>query len=116
VWTRALVVVRLCGPNNEGKGDRFLATSNEVVVSHSTGLHARPAAIFAKTAVGFASTIQLENLTKGSEPINAKSVLLILSAGIQMNDRLRISADGSDEDVAVRTLSSLIASNFEGME
>jgi phosphocarrier protein HPr len=85
-----------------------LATSNEVVVSHSTGLHARPAATFAKTANTFTSTIQLENLTKGTEPINAKSVLNILSAGIEMNDRIRISAQGTDEDTAVLTLSRLL--------
>ena len=93
-----------------------MATSNEVVVSHSVGLHARPAAVFAKTAVTFSSTIQLENLTKGTEPINAKSVLSILSAGIQMNDRLRISAEGADEDAAVHTLSHLITSDFAAME
>jgi phosphotransferase system HPr (HPr) family protein len=93
-----------------------LATSNEVVVLHSVGLHARPAAVFAKTATTFSSAIQLENLTKGTEPINAKSVLSILSAGIQMNDRLRISAEGIDEDAAVHTLSHLITSDFAGME
>ncbi|HEY5001713.1 MAG TPA: HPr family phosphocarrier protein, partial [Ktedonobacteraceae bacterium] len=70
----------------------------------------------AKTAVTFSSTIQLENLTKGTEPINAKSVLSILSAGIQMNDRLRISAEGADEDAAVHALSHLITSDFAAME
>ena len=93
-----------------------MATSNEVVVSHSVGLHARPAAVFAKTAATFSSTIHLENLTKGTELINAKSVLSILSAGVQMNDRLRISAEGTDEDAAIRTLSHLITSDFAGME
>lgn len=93
-----------------------MATSNEVVVLHSVGLHARPAAVFAKTAATFSSAIQLENLTKGTEPINAKSVLRILSAGIQMNDRLRISAEGADEEVAVHTLSHLISSDFALME
>ncbi len=93
-----------------------MATSNEVVVSHSVGLHARPAAVFAKTAATFSSTIQVENLTKGSEPINAKSVLRILSAGIQMNDLLRISAEGADEDAAVHTLSNLITTDFAEME
>jgi len=93
-----------------------LATSNEVVVLHSVGLHARPAALFAKTAATFSSTIHLENLTKGTEPINAKSVLSILSAGVQMNDRLRISAEGVDEDSAVHTLSHLITSDFAGTE
>lgn len=92
-----------------------MATSNEVVVLHSVGLHARPAALFAKTAATFSSTIHLENLTKGTEPINAKSVLSILSAGVQMNDRLRISAEGTDEDAAIHTLSHLITSDFAEM-
>ena len=89
-----------------------MATSNEVVVSHQVGLHARPAAIFAKLAATFSSTIQVENLTKETEPVNAKSVLRILSAGIQMNDHLRITADGTDEDAAVTALSNLITTNF----
>ncbi|HTK09704.1 MAG TPA: HPr family phosphocarrier protein [Ktedonobacteraceae bacterium] len=89
-----------------------MATSNEVVVSHNVGLHARPAAVFAKLAATFSSTIQVENLTKGTEPVNAKSVLRILAAGIQMNDRLRISADGTDEDAAITALSNLITTNF----
>jgi phosphotransferase system HPr (HPr) family protein len=89
-----------------------LATSNEVIVSHSVGLHARPAAIFAKTAAAFSSAIHVENLTKGSEPVNAKSILRILSAGIQTNDRLRITAEGADEDAAVNALSHLIITNF----
>lgn len=89
-----------------------MAISNEVVVHHTVGLHARPAAIFAKTAAKFSSTVFVENLTKGTEPVNAKSVLRILSAGIQMNDRLRITAEGSDESAAVSALSNLIATNF----
>lgn len=93
-----------------------MATSNEVVVSHSVGLHARPAAVFAKTATTFSSTIQLENLTRGTQPINAKSVLSILSAGIQMNDLLRISAEGTDEEAAVHALSHLITSDFAETE
>jgi phosphocarrier protein HPr len=89
-----------------------LATSNEVVVSHHIGLHARPAATFARLANTFSSRIQVENLTKGSEPVNAKSVLRILTAGIEMNDRLRITADGTDEDAAINALSNLITTNF----
>ena len=93
-----------------------MAISNEVVVHHQVGLHARPAALFAKTAAKFSSSISVENLTKGTKPVNAKSVLRILTAGIQMNDRLRIVAEGSDEKAAVDALCLLILTDFEGAE
>ncbi len=86
--------------------------SNEVVVQNEVGLHARPAAVFVQTATRFSSAIQVENLTKGSKPVNAKSVLRLLSIGVQKGDRLRISAKGEDEEEAVTTLSRLIATNF----
>ena len=89
-----------------------MATSAEVTITSRTGLHARPATLFAKTASRFASTITVENLTKASKPINAKSVLHILSAGIAKDSHLRISADGSDEKEAVDVLIQLIESNF----
>ena len=89
-----------------------MATTNEVVVTHNVGLHARPAAVFVKAASGFASQITVENLTKGKSPVNAKSILGLLSAGVQMQDQIRITATGSDEAAAVAALSDLILSNF----
>ena len=94
------------------EGEIPLATSNEVIVQNAVGLHARPAAIFAKTASTFSSNVLIENLTKGSTPVNAKSILRLLSAGIQMHDHLRITAEGTDESAAVNALSLLIATNF----
>lgn len=79
---------------------------------HKVGLHARPAALFVKAANGFAARIILENLTKGTSEKNAKSILSVLSAGVAMNDRIRIAADGDDAEAAVIALSDLIASNF----
>ncbi len=89
-----------------------MTASSEVVVSYRVGLHARPATLFAKTASAFSSTISIENLTKGDEPVNAKSLLHILGAGIQRYDRLRISADGADEKAAVEALIHLVTTNF----
>ncbi len=48
--------------------------------------------------------------------MNAKSPLHILSAGIQGQDRLRITADGTDEQAAVEALSHLINTNFGEIE
>ncbi len=89
-----------------------MAASNEVIIQHKIGLHARPAAVFVKMASQFSASILVENLTKGSPPVNAKSVLRLLTAGIQKDDRLRITAEGEDEDAAVAALTHLIATNF----
>ncbi|GHO42751.1 HPr family phosphocarrier protein [Ktedonospora formicarum] len=90
-----------------------MTTSKEVTIEHEVGLHARPAAIFAKQASQFTSTISIENITKGSAPVNAKSVLRLLSAGIQAHDRLRITAEGEDAQDAVTVLYELIHRNFQ---
>jgi phosphocarrier protein HPr len=89
-----------------------LSVSREIVVRHKVGLHARPAALFVKAASGFASRITLENLTKGTAPTNAKSILSVLSVAVQMNDGIRISADGNDAEAAVIALCDLVNSNF----
>lgn len=89
-----------------------MATSNELVVAHQIGLHARPAAMFVKKAGSFSARITVENLSSGSQPVNAKSILGLLSVGVKMNDRIRITAEGIDEAEAVAALSELVASNF----
>jgi phosphocarrier protein HPr len=89
-----------------------MATTTEVVVRHKVGLHARPAAQFVKTAAGFVSQITVENLTKGTPPVNAKSIVGLLKAAVQADDRIRISASGQDEEQAIAALQALVESNF----
>ena len=89
-----------------------MATSCNVVVHSKVGLHARPAALFIKTASGFSSRISVENLTRGTNPANAKSILSVLSTGVRMGDQIRITADGADEEAAIAALSNLVNGNF----
>lgn len=89
-----------------------MATSNDVVIHHKIGLHARPAATFVKTATKFSSRITLENLSRGTQPVNAKSILGVLSAGVKKDEQVRITAEGTDEAAAVNELTELIVSNF----
>lgn len=89
-----------------------MAISSDVVVHSKVGLHARPAALFIKTAGGFSARITVENLTRGMKPVNAKSILSVLSAGVRMNDQIRITADGADEEAAIAALADLVYSNF----
>ena len=86
--------------------------TTEVQVTNPSGLHARPAARFVEAAAGFASRITVENLDRGSRPVDAKSLLMLLTAGVVRGHRVRITAEGPDADAAVETLHDLVASGL----
>ncbi|MGD0862134.1 MAG: HPr family phosphocarrier protein [Candidatus Limnocylindrales bacterium] len=81
----------------------------DLEIRNPTGLHARPAALFVKTAAGFGSRIALENVTRGTAPGNAKSIMTVLSSGVARGHVIRLSIEGEDEEAAARTLSELVA-------
>ena len=83
--------------------------SNEVTVNNAVGLHARPATFFIQRANSFKSSIWVE---KDDRKVNAKSLLGVLSLGIVKGTTITIIADGTDDDEAVKTLVSVIESNF----
>jgi phosphocarrier protein len=82
--------------------------SVELVVANPSGLHARPATLFTEAAGKYGSTITVENLTLGKGPVDAKSTLMLLMAGVSSGHRIRISAIGADEDDAIDALVGLI--------
>ena len=81
----------------------------DVKVQNQVGLHARPATFFIQKANEFKSTIMVE---KEERKVNAKSLLGVLSLGIKKGSNIVISAEGSDEEEAVKALCALIISNF----
>jgi phosphotransferase system HPr (HPr) family protein len=84
----------------------------EVDVQNASGLHARPAATFVKAAATFRSQVRIENVTRGSSAVNAKSLLAVLGSGVERGHRIRISADGEDEEAAIEALRALAESGF----
>jgi phosphotransferase system HPr (HPr) family protein len=83
--------------------------SIEVEVRSESGLHARPAAAFVRAAAAYASTIRLRNLTVAGPAADAKSVVGVLSAGVEKGHTVRIEAEGPDEGRAVEDLRRLLA-------
>ena len=81
----------------------------DVEVKNQVGLHARPATFFIQKANEFKSSIWVE---KEERRVNAKSLLGILSLGIVGGAKIRIIADGSDEQLAVDSLVKLVESGF----
>ena len=81
----------------------------EVEVQNQVGLHARPATFFIQKANEYKSTIWVE---KDERRVNAKSLLGVLSLGIVGGTTIKIIADGTDEEDAVKDLVKLIESGF----
>ncbi|MGM9644297.1 MAG: HPr family phosphocarrier protein [Eubacteriales bacterium] len=81
----------------------------EIMITNSSGLHARPATFFIQKANFYKSTILIE---KDDRKVNAKSLLGVLSLGIAKGMTVTLSAEGVDEDAAIDGLVSLINSGF----
>ena len=82
----------------------------DVTVENQVGLHARPATFFIQKANEYKATIWVE---KEDRRVNAKSLLGVLSLGIDGGTGIRILADGSDEKEAVEALVHLVESGFQ---
>lgn len=86
--------------------------SSDILVTHPVGLHARPAAEFVKTAGKFPCNITVCNLTTAGKTVNAKSILSVLTLGVQQGHTIRIETDGEKEEEALAGLKDLIQTNF----
>ena len=81
--------------------------SQPQLLPNPNGLHARPAAVLAQAAKGFAATIQLH---KQGESANAKSLVAIMALQTVCGDSLHLSATGPDAGQALKVLGELLAS------
>lgn len=81
-------------------------------IVNPTGLHARPASTFAKTAGKYKSKIMIARTDHVDHPVNAKSMVMLLSLSATQGVNVCISAEGDDEQEAVTALVTLIKSGF----
>lgn len=83
-----------------------------LTVIHSVGLHARPASQFVKQAARFKSKITVKNITSDGKTVDAKSIISVLTLGVQKDHQILVTADGEDADEALIALTALVESNF----
>ena len=81
----------------------------DVTVQNQVGLSARPATFFIQKANCFKSSIWVE---KEERRVNAKSLLGVLSLGIDGGTTVKVLASGPDEEQAVEELVKLVNSGF----
>jgi phosphocarrier protein FPr/phosphocarrier protein len=80
--------------------------SRDVTVMLAHGIHARPAAVLAKSATRFNSEI---SLVRDDRRANAKSIVALMSLGVRHGERVSVRGSGADAENAVATLAELIA-------
>ena len=78
-------------------------------IRNEHGLHARPSANLVNEVKKFTSKITVQNLTRESEVVSAKSLRKIVALGVTQGHRLRFGAEGEDAKQAIETLGKAIA-------
>jgi len=80
-----------------------------VTLQNATGLHARPAKVFARAAAASAADVSVE---KDGRRVNAKSVLSVLTLDCHQGDQILISVEGDGADATLAELVALVESKF----
>ncbi|NBF08784.1 phosphoenolpyruvate--protein phosphotransferase [Pseudomonas sp. Fl4BN1] len=81
--------------------------SKPLILANPQGLHARPAALLAQAAKGFAASVYLHRRVDSA---NAKSLVSIMALQTVQGDVLQVSAVGVDAEQAIQALAALLAS------
>ncbi|WP_233116391.1 fused PTS fructose transporter subunit IIA/HPr protein [Aggregatibacter actinomycetemcomitans] len=81
-------------------------------IRNEHGLHARPSAILVNEVKKFTSKINVENLTRASTPVSAKSLMKIVALGVTQGHRLRFVAEGEDAQAAMEAIGKVIAAGL----
>ncbi len=85
-------------------GDEIVAT-REITILNELGLHARPAAEFARRARAFRSDVWI---VKGGQRYSAASLIEILRANLEQGATAVLEAKGRDAEAAVQRLAQLV--------
>lgn len=79
--------------------------SEEITIKNSQGLHARPAAMFVQVASKYNSTVTIE---KDGEKVNGKSIMGILTLGVQPEAVITLEVEGDDANELFAELKVLL--------
>jgi len=85
--------------------------SRDVVVGSRIGLHGRPAAIVVRTAAAQPVTVRIS--TGGKSPVDASSIIAVLSLGAKGGDTVTVEADGDGADAALDAMAEILAQDLD---
>lgn len=82
----------------------------ELTIINRLGLHARPSAMFVKTASRFRAEVWVE---KDGERVNGKSIMGLMMLAAGQGSRLLVSCEGGDADRALAEIEAVILRKFD---
>ena len=82
----------------------------KIKIKNSQGLHARPASAFVKIANKFESDIVVK---KGSESVNGKSIMGLMTLAANKGSTIEIEASGPDANKAMEALAQFLITDSE---
>ena len=79
-----------------------------IKVQISNGLEARPVAVLVQVASKYESAVYVELAKKR---VNAKSIMGMMTLGLNEGDNVIISAEGTDEEAAMQGIEKYLSGN-----
>jgi phosphocarrier protein len=84
--------------------------TKQLTVANKLGIHARPAALFVKTASRFACDVFVE---KDGESVNGKSIMGLMMLAAGPGSKLTVRAEGESAAQALNEIEALLKRKFD---
>lgn len=79
------------------------------VITDRVGIHARPAGIVVKAAQKYQSEILVH---EGDKQADAKNLMQLMSLGVKGGEKIRMTAEGPDEEEACAEMAEVLKENL----
>ena len=79
-----------------------------ITVQLASGLEARPVALLVQVASQYESKIYVET---GNKKVNAKSIMGMMTLGLNAGESVVVSAEGTDEQAAIDNIEKYLSSH-----
>ncbi|MFF9035443.1 HPr family phosphocarrier protein [Streptomyces sp. NPDC014892] len=84
-----------------------------VTIASEVGLHARPAAAFVQAAAKQPCQVSIGR--EEGAPVNAKSMLAVLSLALRHGEQVVLRTEGTEEEAALADLADLLARDLDAV-
>ena len=79
--------------------------SKEITIRLENGLEARPVAMLVQVASKYDSSVYLE---AGEKRVNAKSIMGMMSLGLDNGEKVKVTTNGDDENTAMEGIEKFL--------
>ncbi len=91
-------------------GKKQIVLTRELEILNKYGIHARPAALFAKAASRFDADIFVE---KNGNRVSGKSIMGLMALEASQGSKLKVIAEGRDAEEMLDEIQALVKSKFD---